>query len=242
MPLARTPHQPESGLGISSAGAQQPIHGCGAGGFTLIELIIVIMIFGIIATLVGTRLGTFTFWREEAFIRRLAETIDFLHHQAVVDQAFYRLEFNFDESTPRYSIGILKADTEVETGSLAEIASDAGNLSLELASFLSPSLGKTQTVIPPPAFPSLADPVDLPSGVTFRDIRTARGLYEPKQGETAYILFSPRGFSEFAVIHLKMSQGNEVTLLINSFTGIAEIYRSYQDFEWGYHAATHEAT
>lgn len=199
------------------------------------------MIFALIATLVGVRLGTFTFWREEAFIRRLSETISFLHHQAVVDQSFYRLEFKFDSERHQYSIGVLKADSDVESGALAEIASDAGNLSLELAAFLSPSIGKTQTVIPPPTFPSLAEPVIAPEGVQFRDVRTARGLQPAKEGETAYVLFSPRGFSEFAVIHLRMSQGNEVSILVNSFTGVAEVFRSYEDFEWGYHAATREA-
>ena len=60
--------------------------GCaGPSGFTLIELIVVVLVLGAAMALVGLRLGTFNFWREEAFIRKISETITFLHHQAVVE-------------------------------------------------------------------------------------------------------------------------------------------------------------
>lgn len=60
-------------------------------GFTLIELVLVIVIIGLVFGVVGLRGGSFDFWKEEGFIRRIAETLNFLHHQAVVDQAFYRM-------------------------------------------------------------------------------------------------------------------------------------------------------
>jgi hypothetical protein len=86
-------------------------------------------------------------------------------------------------------------------------------------------------MIPPPLFPSLAKPVPFPEGVTLTDVRTMRGM---KTEGTPYVHFSPRGFSEFCVIHLRLQNGSELTILVNPFTGLTEIYREYKDFEWTY--------
>lgn len=199
--------------------------------FTLIELILVVAIIGVLISLLTLRSSSYSFWQEEAFLRKLSETIVFLHHQAIVDQSFYVVKFDFENN--QYSIGLVKPEEE-DMQALANIAQDAGNLTLELASFLSPAIGRTQTIIPPPSFPSLAEPVSLPPDCVFTDIRTMRGVRRPGDAEGAYILFSPRGFSEFGVIHLRFSQGNRVTILINPFTGLTDIYRTYKDFEWTY--------
>jgi hypothetical protein len=61
-----------------------------------------------------------------------------------------------------------------------------------------------------------------------------RGLKPASEGGTAYMLFSPRGFSEFSVIHIVLSNGAPVTILVNPFTGGTEIYREYKDFKWTY--------
>jgi len=200
-------------------------------GFTLIELVLVLLIMGIIMGLVVVRTGTFSYWQDEGFLRKLSETITFLHHQAVADQAFYRLDFDLDDNS--YTIGVLRED-EYYDEYLTELALDAGNLSLELSAFLNPSIGSTQTLIPPPSFPSLADPTFFPSGVTLENIRTVRGQLSDTRGGSAYLMFSPRGFSDFAVIHLRLSKGAEVTILVNPYTGNTNIYREYLDFEWSY--------
>lgn len=205
-------------------------------GFTLIELVVVILLIGAIATIVGLRTGSFTHWKEQGFIRKLSETIIFLHHQAVADQAFYRLEFDFD--TRSYRVGVLKS--EGESAELAELAAQVGNLSLELAAFLSPSLGETQTLIPPPSFPSLADPVPFSDDLVLTDIRTMRGKQAAKEGGKAYIMFSPRGFSEFAVLHFVRAGGAPLTILVNPFTGNTEIYYELKDFEWTYGRSTEQ--
>lgn len=199
-------------------------------GFTLIELILVIVLIGIIFMLAGFRTGTFSFWREEGFLRKLSETIQFLHYQAVTDQAFYRLEFDFDKNT--YRIGILKAEGP-EDSSL-DVADESGNLTRELTFFLNPSISEESTLIPPPSFPSLAEPQPLPAGVTVESVKVMRKEYSRSQGGTIAINFSPRGFTDFSVIHLKMSNGSPITFLVNPFTGAPEIYREYKDFEWSY--------
>lgn len=203
---------------------KQPQH-----GFTLIELVIVFALMGAIILVVGSRSGTFGFWKDEAFLRRLTETITFLHHQAVVDQAFYRLEF--DINARAYSVGVLRPEGALDT-QLSDVAAELGNLSLELAAFLSPALGSTMTLIPPPSFPSLAEPQSFPEGTVLEDILTMRGETLAEDGGKPFILFSPRGFSEFAVIHLRLSNDTPITILINPFTGVAEVYREYREFEW----------
>ncbi len=202
-----------------------------ARGFTLIELVIVLGVIGALMMVVGVRTNTFGFWRDESFVRKLNETIVFLHHQAVTDQAFYQIEFDLVKN--QYKVGVIRPDQDVDE-SLQDLASGVGNLSLELAAFLNPSIGEAQTIIPPPSFPSLADPVDLPPGVKFTEIRTMRGVVGPTKSNLAFVLFSPRGFSEFAVVHLELSNGSPITILVNPFTGVTETFRAYKDFEWSY--------
>jgi type II secretory pathway pseudopilin PulG len=197
----------------------------------LIEIVVVVLIISAATMLLLVNFGAFSYWREEGFIRKLNETVQFLHRQAVTDRAFYRLELDLDEN--RYRVDVVRPDSDIDE-SLAEIAEGAGNLTLELASFLNPSIGEEATLIPPPSMPSLAEPVRLPPGMTFRDVRTVRGVRTPEMGGKSFVLFSPRGYSEFAVIHLRTSGERDITILINPFTGLTELFRDYRDFEWTY--------
>lgn len=199
--------------------------------FTLIELVIVILVVGVMMALLSVQSGTYSSWRDESFLRQFCETIEFLHHQAIVDQSFYVMKLDFDNN--QYAVEVMEGEKGINE-ELVNVAQDAGNLSLELAAFLSPALGKSQVLIPPPTLPSLAEPVNLPGKTQYIDARTMRGLGQATEGGAPYILFSPRGFSEFGVIHLKLSNGSIVTVLINPFTGLTDIYRSYKDFEWTY--------
>ncbi len=200
--------------------------------FTLIELVIVITIIGVMLALFGLRTGTFNYWRDEGFLRRLTETMVFLNRQAVVDGNYYRLELDFAKS--QYSVGVMQDASGVASASAAATAGALGNLSLELNEILSPALGSTQTLIPPPSLPSLAEPVPFPEGLILKNVKTARGVQDQASEEPAYILFSPRGFSEFAVIHLSLTNGDPVTIAVNPFTGLAEVYREERDFDWNY--------
>lgn len=61
-------------------------------------------------------------------------------------------------------------------------------------------------------------------GVSFRDIVTETGKEEE---EVTHIDFSPYGFAEPAIIHLVNSQGQELSIIVNSFTGRAKIHDGY---------------
>lgn len=214
--------------------------------FTLLEVVMVILVLGVAYALLVPRLPSVQYWREEAMIRRLSETISFLHRQAINDGVYYRLEFDLDgtlegcEDQQCYRIGEIVAEGE-DTSAINKVANfDVGFLSLELAAFLNPSLGEYQNIEAPRNFPSLKDPVILERDTKIVGIRTMRGDFSvgaSKNSERPYVIFSPRGFSEFAVIHLQLSaEDNKATILINPFTGITDIYREpqFRDFEWTY--------
>jgi prepilin-type N-terminal cleavage/methylation domain-containing protein len=209
------------------------------GGFTLIELVVVIVIIGVASAIIGVRTGSFAWWNEETAFRRLSETISFLHYQAMADQSFYQLEIDLTRNT--FRAGVLRPDDSTAKN-LATLAIGAGNLTLELAAFLNPSAGDSQTFIPPPNYPSLAEPTQLPQGVVITGVTTMRGDVKPGdetssiQGDStkAFIRFTPRGFSEFAVIHLKRASGSDVTILINPFTGVTETYPEFREYKWSY--------
>ncbi|MCB0317174.1 MAG: type II secretion system protein [Bdellovibrionales bacterium] len=201
-------------------------------GFTLIEMVIVMLIIAVASGFIVSRLGFFSFWKQEGSIKRLSEVIEFLHHQAVADQAHYKLEFNLDEDS--YRVGVFQPELISEDDNLSILASDAGYLSLELAAFLNPANATEGTLIPPPSFPSLAQPISLKPEIVIEDIRTMRGKKLASEGGTAFIMFSPRGFSEFSVIHLNAGEVTKVTILVNPFTGLTEIFQGteFKDFEW----------
>ena len=219
-------------------------------GFTLIELVIVITIIGAVYALISFRPGSRLYWERESFLRKVTETITFLHHRAVADGVHYRMDFHMSdtgecyEDTGRYCIRIWEVVPQQQNYSnvqgLLQAGASVGILSLELAVRLHPSTGSVQNLIEPNKFPSLAKPMYLPSGAFFEDVRTMRGKHTPRDSaeQIPYILFSPRGFSEFAVVHLSFGlndqEPQQITILVNPFTGLAEVYREYKDFEWTY--------
>lgn len=203
-------------------------------GFTIIELVVVLTIIGICVGVVALRLGTLDYWREEAATRRLREVVSLLFHQAVTDQVYYAVRFDIDSGS--YEVGVMRAEGDQDEKELGELNDGAGLLSLELSSFLNPSIGEAQSLIPPPNFPSLAEKAYLPASIKIQDIQTMRGKVLAGQGGQPYILFSPRGFSEFFVLHLEGRGGQVTTIVMNPFTGTPNVYNEYRDFEWTYGA------
>jgi prepilin-type N-terminal cleavage/methylation domain-containing protein len=202
------------------------------GGFTLIEVVVVITIIAIGFLLGGLSLGTFSYFGREAFFRQLLTTIEFLHHQAISDQAFYRLEFDFDNRS--YRVGAVRPD-DVTNEALAQSAElSVGTLTLELADFLNPPSGDADTLIPPPSFPSLAEPHVFPKDVILEQVKTSQEVKAAAQGGRTSLLFSPRGFSEFGVLHFRLEGDLQWTILINPFSGTPVLYREFKDFEWTY--------
>jgi prepilin-type N-terminal cleavage/methylation domain-containing protein len=197
-------------------------------GFTLIELVIVISIVGGLLILGVRSSASIQFWRQQAALRELTEAFRFLFHQAMADQSFYRIEFDLEKNS--YIIGIVRPEPE-DDERFQDIAADAGRITLELTAFLNPSVGETHTIIPPPDFPSLGEERFLPEGLNIDKIYTPLGWQGQPQSKKVYVHFSPRGFAEFTVLHLKQA-GKELTMVNNPFTGIISIQEGFRDYEW----------
>lgn len=198
------------------------------GGFTLIELILVIVIVGLATGLLSVRLGAFDFWKEQTALRKLTETIVLLNHQAVIDQSFYRLEFDLDQNL--FRVGVMRDEDPNITG-VAGV--NASPLEMEESILLSPSMASGSTMIPPPSIPSLAQPTKLPGRLVMLDVVTPRGKVSRGEGRNApYLLFYPNGFSDFGVIHISTGENSSLTILSNPWTGIAETYPGYKEFKW----------
>lgn len=200
-----------------------------ANGFTLIELVLVITIIGLALGLVSVRFGGLDSWKEQTALRKLSETLVLLNNQAVMDQAFYRLEFDLDNNS--YRVGVMRPESMVSS---AGCGANLPPLELELAALLSPSVGAGSTMIPPPSIPSLAKPTALPPSMAIIDVVTPRGKHtrDDNEEQRPYLLFSPRGFSEFGVIHFGNSRKLKTTILSNPWTGLAEIFQGYKELTW----------
>ncbi len=196
--------------------------------FTLIELVLVITIMGLMIGIFSVRLSDINFWKEEAALRKLRDLVVYLNNAAVMDQSFYRLEF--DVENRQYRVGVIKNDSSIIQN---QSGANIPLLRLELSAMLSPDMGDESTLIPPPSMPSLAEPTTLPGQMEFLDVMTPRGkVTTGDKRENPYLIFSPRGTSEFGVIHVALGPGHPVTILVNPWTGMAEVYREYKDFQW----------
>ena len=193
-------------------------------GFTIIELVIVITIMGMMVSLFIGKLSSINYWKEEGTLKKLSSTVAYLNTMAVIDQKFYIMEFDINGN--QYRVGIVESNNRVD--------SKAPLMERELAAMISPYIGDSETIISPPDTPSLAEPIILPGEMKFTDIMTPRGKsYAGDNRENKpYLIFSPRGVSEFGVIHIMMGPEHPVTVLANPWTGLAEVYREYKEFEW----------
>lgn len=207
-------------------------------GFTLIELILVMAIVGLTLGLMTVRLGAIDFWREQASIRRLREAIAVLNNQAVLDQSVYRLEFDLQGNS--FRAGVMRPDSAMGL-SVSTAGGQAGinldPLEAQLADILSPETAPGATMIPPPresALAALAEPTKLGGRYVLLDVVTADGKFSredtdaPKPG----LRFSPRGVSDFGVIHISTGGDSAITIVANPWTGLAELYPGYKEFEW----------
>lgn len=197
-------------------------------GFTLIELVLVVAIVGLMIGLFAVKLSDVNYWKEEAALKKLSELVIFLNNQSVMDQSFYRMEFDLENR--QYRVGVIKNESAITQN---QSGVNLPPLQLELSALLSPDMGDESTIIPPPSHPSLAEPTTFPGAMQFLDVMTPRGksLAGDKR-DNPFLIFSPRGTSEFGVIHLALGPGHPVTILVNPWTGMAEVYREYKEFEW----------
>lgn len=204
------------------------------GGFTLIELVLVIVVVGLSMGLLSVRLGAVDFWREQSTLRKLTETIVLLNNQAILDQQFYRMEFDLKGNS--FKVGVMRPDNAglAGTSNGRQAAFNLDTLEEDLALLLSPESSSSATMIPPPSMPSLAEATKLGGRYVLLDVVTSEGKFsrDAEDIPNPAIRFSPRGVSDFGVIHISTGGETAITILANPWTGLAEVYPGYRDFKW----------
>jgi len=214
--------------------------------FTLLEVAVVILILGVVYATLIPHFPSVEYWKEEDMLKKLSETISFLHRQAVNDGVYYTIQFDLNGTVldgcsghSCYKVGEVEAHGSTsQEGEDSTETSKTSSLTKELLAYLNPLMGNIENFKEPQNFPSLGTPTVFEEGTRIVEIKTMRGVFYPNAGDDLpYIVFSPRSFSEFAVIHIQLNnENNKVTLLVNPFSGLTEIYRGdkFRDFEWTY--------
>ena len=245
-------------------------------GFTLVELIVVILIIALMSGLAARRLGATLAWQKKAEVRKLINTWELLYQESLARGEAYRLIIDLTEDLSRPDqyfvrkeilpesdsikqvdrLENLRLDSEKQRRAekeLNEIPSIEEQIEMEqnlekqnLQELFYKSLyidpfGDTQLTVPT-EFPSLQKPQDLKGGIRIRDVQTEFGTIGRGQ---AFIRFSPRGGSDFAVIHVLMNADQIAeatkkaappeqiyTILLNPWTGKAIVTNREINYEW----------
>lgn len=226
------------------------------GGFTLIELVVVVVLIALIGSLAVSRLDNIMLWKQRSEIREFGSVWELLFGEAQRRGKRFRLVLNIDDNsyTVRQENPILedqsrnvdylknlRLDSERARREQAEQDSvTSAEEQLKEEDYISTMPLETQyflTVGSDAGLARLSVPVDLPSlgevhrfssGLRLRDVSTANGRMT---SGTTIIRFSPLGGSEFAVVHFIIGDG-VATMLLNPATGDLQTLTSDVDFDW----------
>jgi type II secretion system protein H len=157
-------------------------------GFTLVELLIVIVVLGLMLALAIPKLGELGEANLKRSARHLTGMVRFLRDDSQAKKAVYRIKF------------------DIQNGHYwAEILTQTSEKIVEFKRYQS----------------TMVDEVSLSGQTTFRDVQVASHPDDP------YILFSPNGWVEHALIHLRDGDNKDFTLIVNSLTGNTDLRDGY---------------
>lgn len=227
-------------------------------GFSLVELVMVILLVGLMSVVVVSRSDQILFWRDEQSLRTFLNTWEFIFQEASGRHEAYRLVIDLDEQsywvlrevrenrTVARQVDYLKnlrterqrarreQQRQSDLQSVAEEIeqdTDRQAQSLEVLFFESvypDPLGNIR-LARPLEFPSLADPTKLSGGVRIIDVKLQSELRSSGQVQ---IRFHPQGAADFALVHFEKSDGSAVSAILNPSTGKLMIQPGYIDYEW----------
>lgn len=174
-------------------------------GFTLIEIIIVLTIIALFATVVIPRFRDTLDLELKKEARILSGSIRFLYQQAVVKHKTYRLHYDLDNGA--YSV-----------------ESSSKNVYLT-------SQEKKKSIFEEKKAPStfqedkelFKKPQELRKKIKFKEIQTEESHAAITSG-SAYTHFFPMGYAEKTKIKLETTRGNIYTLVVQPLTGSTKIY------------------
>lgn len=188
------------------------------GGFTLLELMVVVAMIGIISAIAFPRLDPFLPTRRlKSAARLLSGTITLAYGEAIAKNKTYRLYL--DPSTDKYWITEV-ATLEDEDESSAAVGIRLGT-GFELLEYTDGSENIEQTA---PSEPMFA-PKRLPPGVHFSSVEVQSG-FASFALDAKYIEFSPLGVASPAVINLVNDDDEKFAVVYDGVTGMPKLVPS----------------
>ncbi len=171
-------------------------------GYTLIELVMVILILGIILSITFTRIESFSpKYSLRAAARRLARILTLARSQAAVQGRPYFLKYKLEDA--RYYLLVPFEDQ-------------------------APPPTDTETASTAPPIPQIHwEPMfaeNLPDGIRFRDILL--GGTQKVEEKEVNVEISPFGITQGHVVHLTDGKG-DYTLDVNPLTGHVRFHEEY---------------
>ena len=154
-------------------------------GFTLIELMVVVVVLGVMMGLVIPRLGDMGEANLKRSARHLTGMIKFLRDEAQAKKAVYRIRFDIQGNRYWAEELTVLSDRTREFKRLQVAMANDGNLA-----------GQT----------------------SFRDVHVGSHPDDP------YILFTPDGWVEPALIHLRNGDDKPFTLIVKPLTGNTQLH------------------
>jgi len=224
-------------------------------GLTLIELAMVIVIVGILATIVTTRFGAIDAFRQNGEIRAFLNTWQFLLNEAAGDGNTYRLILDLDNNSylVRQEIPMppgnieqvdllkgLRLKSEQERRQKIEdeqalsveetfriLDEQEQNLPLEelFANSLYSEPGKNSKLAVPVSLPGLSDEKVLPNSLRMQEVIIDG---ESVRNGRVYLTFSPQGASNVATIIFD-SNGEQMSAILNPLSGESRFSRGVMD-------------
>ena len=160
-------------------------------GFTLLELVVVLLILGIAASFLAPRLRDPEAMALTSSAERLAATARYLYDEAAYQRLPMRLNLDLDRQV--YFVTVLGGDPDAPE-------------------FV-------------PVDSALARPVALPDSVAFSDV-VLPAVGTVSEG-TVFAQFSPEGWADPLVVHLRGRSGGDATMAIEPLTGRTRVADRY---------------
>jgi prepilin-type N-terminal cleavage/methylation domain-containing protein len=234
------------------------LHKKAQSGFTLIELVFVIVLIGILGVAAANRIDSVIVWRQKSDIRKFLSTWEFLYTEALARGNGYRLVMNLDNNTyyVRREVPITRTNvTDVDYLSNLRTKGEQARRALEeeeeiqtldeefeeedlreglpldvlfYQSLYADPHGSLR-LAQPLEFPSLAKKTTLTNGLRFHKVSTRRGTDTEGQ---PFIRFSPRGASDYAVVYFTTEDEHIFTAFMNPATGAISIKEGEHEYEW----------
>ncbi len=228
-------------------------------GFTLIELVMVILIVVVISGLAVNRLGSLGGYKSRAALRNFIDTWQFLYHEAEGRREDYRLVIDLDRSqfyvrreVPPEDKAYVQVDylknlrtkgeqerrAKKEEENLKDVTTEfeeedirqSAPLETLFYQMLFQDRSGPIELTRPLEFPALAEVQTLPPDLRIKDVAT---LANKATSGTVFIRFSAQGATDFAVVHFDVA-GEGFTAFLDPATGSVILKNGLVDYESTY--------